>query len=284
MPFGCSRLASPWSRACFPTPLVRLAGEAGSGPAFVKQALGNWADIFFDTDRKSFSDSELIGKRWPWVGDELEVTRPGRVPPEEPYCCCRAGQAREAHLLQICGRLRAICAGQFGRTPTVFRNRRLIPHFQRFNAGRFEIQDLSFPGRRRVCRSSSSGRFWWGCLPGKGAKNPHLSELMENKMLSGLPIEAAWRLQRLKRRAGREPGCLIIELRSLEREWRNSPTKTKFRCEFSSMRMPELETWQRNPPAVGHHTEDLDAIKYVSKQSCLTLRWKCKPEAALLLF
>jgi 16S rRNA (cytosine967-C5)-methyltransferase len=115
-----------------------------------------------------------------------------------------------------------------------------------FHAGEFELQDLSSQAVGLIC-GSSPGQTWWDACAGEGGKLLHLSDLMENQGLIWASDPAAWRLQRLKRRAAR---ARVFNYRSAL--WDGGPklpTRTKFDGVLVDAPCSGIGTWHRNPHA-----------------------------------
>ena len=115
-----------------------------------------------------------------------------------------------------------------------------------FHAGEFEIQDIASQAVGWLC-DPKPGETWWDACAGEGGKLLHLSDLMQNKGLIWASDRAAWRLQKLKRRAGRAKAFNYrAEL------WDGGaklPTKTKFDGVLVDAPCSGVGTWQRNPHA-----------------------------------
>ena len=115
-----------------------------------------------------------------------------------------------------------------------------------FHAGEFEIQDISSQAVGMLC-DPKPGETWWDACAGEGGKTLHLSDLMENRGLIWASDRAAWRLQKLKRRAGR---AKVFNYRSaLWDGGAKLPTKTKFDGVLVDAPCSGVGTWQRNPHA-----------------------------------
>ena len=117
---------------------------------------------------------------------------------------------------------------------------------EEFHAGEFELQDLSSQAVGWIC-APQPGQTWWDACAGEGGKLLHLSDLMENKGLIWASDRAAWRLQRLKRRAAR---ARVFNYRTVP--WDGSarlPTKTRFDGVLLDAPCSGIGTWHRNPHA-----------------------------------
>ena len=113
-----------------------------------------------------------------------------------------------------------------------------------FQAGEFELQDLSSQAVGLVC-DPKPGETWWDACAGEGGKLLHLCDLMRNRGLVWASDRANWRLQQLKRRAAR---AKLFNYRAVL--WSNPaklPTKTKFDGVLVDAPCSGLGTWHRNP-------------------------------------
>lgn len=122
-----------------------------------------------------------------------------------------------------------------------------------FHAGEFEIQDIASQVVGLLC-NPKPGETWWDTCAGEGGKTLHLSDLMQNKGLLWASDRADWRLQKLKRRAGR---AKVFNYRSVS--WDGGaklPTKTKFDGVLVDAPCSGVGTWQRNPQARWTTTEN----------------------------
>jgi len=115
-----------------------------------------------------------------------------------------------------------------------------------FQAGEFEIQDISSQAVGLLC-APQPGETWWDACAGEGGKTLHLSDLMENQGLLWATDRSMQRLQILKRRAAR---ARCFNYRSAP--WDGTarlPTKTKFDGVLVDAPCSGIGTWQRNPHA-----------------------------------
>ena len=115
-----------------------------------------------------------------------------------------------------------------------------------FHAGEFEIQDIASQAVGWLC-DPKPGETWWDACAGEGGKLMHLSDLMQNKGLIWASDRAEWRLQKLKRRAGR--GKAFNYRAALWDGGAKLPTKTKFDGVLVDGPCSGVGTWQRNPHA-----------------------------------
>jgi len=119
-------------------------------------------------------------------------------------------------------------------------------HSAAFTRGDFEIQDLSSQAVGLICQPKP-GETWWDACAGEGGKTLHLAELMNRRGLIWATDNAAWRLDRLKRRAAR---AQVFNYRA--RPWlgtRPLPFKTLFDGVLVDAPCSGVGTWHRNPQA-----------------------------------
>ncbi|MDX1953658.1 MAG: RsmB/NOP family class I SAM-dependent RNA methyltransferase [Verrucomicrobiota bacterium] len=115
-----------------------------------------------------------------------------------------------------------------------------------FKEGSLEIQDISSQVVGHVC-APNPGETWWDACAGEGGKTLHLADLMQNKGLLWATDPAEWRLDNLKKRAGR---AKVFNYR--QRQWKGEPPLPfKTPCDGILVDAPcsGVGTWQRNPHA-----------------------------------
>lgn len=195
----------------------------------------------------SFSDAELMARALPpWVFDEMEVTAPlARALQAEPILWLRArpgqGPALAAKLkgASVWGQGPLADILKYTGSEDLFRTRE-------FHAGEFELQDITSQAVGLAC-GAAPGQTWWDVCAGEGGKTLHLSDLMANRGLIWASDRAAWRLQRLKRRAAR---ARVFNYRAVE--WDGGerlPTRTLFDGVLVDAPCSGIGTWHRNPHA-----------------------------------
>ncbi len=149
-----------------------------------------------------------------------------------------------------------------------------------FHAGEFEIQDIASQMVGMLC-DPQPGETWWDTCAGEGGKTLHLSDLMQNKGLLWASDRAAWRLQKLKRRAGR---AKVFNYRSVS--WDGGaklPTKTKFDGVLVDAPCSGVGTWQRNPQARWTTTvEDVRELSEIQKRLLANVAPSLKPGGKLI--
>ncbi len=196
---------------------------------------------------EAISDSELAVKAIPpWTGTVMDIPAEWlRTLQVEPTLWLRARPGRTSALtatLVECGRAEGTLlanALSYEGSLDLFRT----PEFQ---AGAFEVQDIASQAVSWLC-SPRPGETWCDACAGEGGKTLHLADLMQNKGLIWATDRIAWRLQRLKHRAGR---ARIFNYRSAL--WDGSArlsTKTKFDGILVDAPCSGTGTWQRNPEA-----------------------------------
>ena len=194
-----------------------------------------------------FADDELAARAIPsWVVGEFPVTAEWvRSLQSEPvlWLRARAGMRETvAAQLQFCEVAPVAAfpdALRYDGQEDLYRN-------ELFQSGAFEIQDIASQAVSLLC-APQPGETWWDACAGEGGKTLHLSELMGGKGLIWSSDRAAWRLNRLKQRAGRA-GC--FNYRSVA--WNGGarpPTRTQFDGVLLDAPCTGLGTWGRNPHA-----------------------------------
>jgi 16S rRNA (cytosine967-C5)-methyltransferase len=149
-----------------------------------------------------------------------------------------------------------------------------------FHAGEFEIQDLSSQIVGSLC-APVPGQTWWDACAGEGGKTLHLCDLMQNKGLVWASDTAQWRLDILKRRAGR---ARLFNYRL--KHWTAQdqlPTKTKFDGILLDAPCSGIGTWGRNPHARWTaKSSDITQLAAVQTKILHTVRDSLKPGAKLI--
>ncbi|MEW6306390.1 MAG: RsmB/NOP family class I SAM-dependent RNA methyltransferase [Verrucomicrobiota bacterium] len=200
----------------------------------------------FAQDPACVSDKEIVARALPaWVNEVMDVTP----------AWARSLQAEPTLWLRAHRGTGEIVAKKLGATPfgpgalsdtLEYRGAQDLFRTPEFHAGEFELQDLSSQAVGWICRPQP-GETWWDACAGEGGKLLHLSDLMQNKGLIWASDRAAWRLEKLKRRAGR---AKVFNYRTAP--WDGSPkppTKTRFHGVLLDAPCSGVGTWQRNPHA-----------------------------------
>jgi 16S rRNA (cytosine967-C5)-methyltransferase len=173
----------------------------------------------------------------------------------EPKLWLRARPGQGRALAKKLGHARSLYLPE----TVVYEGRKDLFQTAEFHAGEFEVQDLSSQAVGRIC-DPKPGETWWDACAGEGGKTLHLADLMENKGLIWATDRAAWRLQRLRRRAGR---AKLFNYRAVI--WTGGPelpTRTVFDGVLVDAPCSGVGTWQRNPHA--RWTTTLDDVRELS--------------------
>lgn len=201
----------------------------------------------FQLNPASFSDRELIEKAVPaWIASYLTVMAEwARALQREPKLWLRARPGQSQNLAKWLGHCRAMGVGTPPDALEYLGNEDLFRRVE-FQAGEFEIQDLSSQWVG-LCCGPQPGETWWDACAGEGGKTLHLSDLMQNRGMIWASDRADWRLNRLKLRARR---ARAFNLRTvLWNGGKKPPTKTKFDGVLVDAPCSGVGTWHRNPHA-----------------------------------
>ncbi len=245
-------------------------------PGQIKYAL-ELAQAFAERP-ESFSDGKLAERSVPgWVREEMEVSPAWvRAIQGEPKLWLRARRGQ--------GRALAEKLGTTWKSPlpdaVLYQGKEDLFCRPEFHAGEFEIQDISSQTVGWRC-DPKPGETWWDACAGEGGKTLHLSDLMANKGLIWASDRAAWRLQKLKRRAGR---AKVFNFRTTV--WDGGaklPTKTKFDGVLVDAPCSGMGTWQRNPHARWTTTmEDVRELAQVQGEILANVAPSVKPGGRLI--
>ena len=149
-----------------------------------------------------------------------------------------------------------------------------------FRAGHFEIQDISSQAVGWIC-NSQPGESWWDACAGEGGKTLHLADLMQNRGLVWATDRAKWRLEKLKKRAGR---ARIFNYRT--KHWPNFehlPLKARVDGLLVDAPCSGIGTWGRNPHARWSTTpKDVEELAALQKELLTKLAAAVKPGGRLL--
>jgi 16S rRNA (cytosine967-C5)-methyltransferase len=197
----------------------------------------------------------------------------------EPKLWLRSKRGQAATVAAKLGARRPFAAAPLADTLEYLGNADLF-RTPSFHAGEFELQDLSSQAVGVVC-GAQPGQTWWDACAGEGGKALHLSELMENKGMLWVSDRAAWRLQKLKRRAARAG---VFNYRAAL--WDGGPrlpTKTKFDGVLVDAPCSGMGTWQRNPHARWTTTvEDVKELATLQRQLLGNAALAVKPGGRLI--
>lgn len=199
----------------------------------------------FISGERVLSDENIARRTVPdWVGQEMKITLPWLKALQSPpalWLRCRPGTRNAvAESLGDC---------ELPAEPSdalIYRGTKDLFHTAEFKGGRIELQDVNSQ-RVTLIANPQPGETWWDACAGEGGKTVHLSVLMQNKGLIWASDRAAWRLKKLKQRAGRAG---VFNYRAVA--WDGGPkppTRTRFDGIVIDAPCSGLGTWQRNPHA-----------------------------------
>jgi len=235
----------------------------------------------FGAQPESFSDEELVERVVPtWLKNEMEVTPDGaRALQSEPRLWLRARQGQGRALGAKLGDTHQFGEGSLSDI-LEYRGAEDLFRTREFQAGEFELQDISSQAVSLVC-APKPGETWWDACAGEGGKTLHLSDLMENKGLIWATDRAAWRLQKLRQRAAR---ARTFNYRTaLWNGGRKLPTKTKFDGVLVDAPCSGTATWGRNPHARWTTTlQDVKELGELQKQLLANASVALKPGGKLV--
>ena len=235
----------------------------------------------YTSDPDSFTDEELTARAVPgWLATVMEVTPAWvRALQNQPKLWLRAHRGQGGQLAVRLGDCYAFGKGSMADTLN-YRGRQDLFRTAEFHAGEFELQDISSQAVGLIC-APCPGETWWDACAGEGGKTLHLSELMENKGLIWASDPAAWRLQKLKRRAAR---AKVFNYRTAA--WDGGarlPTKTKFDGVLVDAPCSGIGTWQRNPHARWTATpEDIEELSKLQEGILANVASAVKPGGKLI--
>lgn len=201
----------------------------------------------FAAKPESFRNAELVEGCVPdWVKGEMEVSPAWvRALQAEPKLWLRAQPGQGRALAKRLDDCRPFGQGLLSDT-LQYLGRKDLFRTPEFQAGEFEVQDLSSQVVG-LCCSPQPGQTWWDACAGEGGKTLHLSALMRNQGLIWSSDRTEWRLRILKRRAAR---AKVFNYRVAA--WDGSsrlPTKTRFDGVLVDAPCSGIGTWHRNPHA-----------------------------------
>jgi 16S rRNA (cytosine967-C5)-methyltransferase len=233
----------------------------------------------FQDDETGVPLSELRAKAVPaWTAEFLEVSDDWlRSLQREPKLWLRAKRGQAAALAE---KLPGAEISPLLPDALLFGGEMDLFKTPEFHAGEFEIQDIASQMVGLLC-ASQPGETWWDTCAGEGGKTLHLSDLMQNKGLLWASDRAEWRLQKLKRRAGR---AKVFNYRSVF--WDGGaklPTKTKFDGVLVDAPCSGIGTWQRNPQARWTTTpEDVRELSEIQRRLLTHVAPGVKPGGKLI--
>jgi len=235
----------------------------------------------FARQPETMSDADLISRAIPdWTREQVEPTLEWvRALQSEPVLWLRTQPGEGKAVASKVGNCRHFGAGALADILKYNGREDLFRH-PAFQEGAFELQDISSQAVGLVC-APNPGQTWWDACAGEGGKLLHLSALMENKGLIWATDRAAWRLDKLKRRAAR---ARAFNYRSrLCDGGQNLPTKTRFDGVLVDAPCSGIGTWQRNPHARWTTTpEDVSELAEAQKRLLRHVAPAVKPGGKLL--
>jgi 16S rRNA (cytosine967-C5)-methyltransferase len=235
----------------------------------------------YATQPDRFTDKELLAHAVPsWLPTVMEVSPEWlRALQAQPKLWLRARAGHGHALAAKLGDCRPFGPGALGDTLEYGGEQDLFRTAE-FHAGEFELQDLSSQAVGFIC-APQPGQTWWDVCAGEGGKMLHLSGLMGNKGLIWASDPAAWRLQKLKRRAARAE---VFNYRTVS--WDGGPrlpTKTKFDGVLVDAPCSGIGTWQRNPHARWSlSTNDVEELSQLQRRLLVTVASAVKPGGTLI--
>jgi 16S rRNA (cytosine967-C5)-methyltransferase len=178
-----------------------------------------------------------------WAAEQMEISLDWlRALQREPKLWLRAKVGQGTELANKLGSTRG---GEHGLPDAIlYKGTADLFRTPEFHAGEFELQDISSQAVGILC-GPQPGETWWDACAGEGGKMLQLGDLMRGKGLVWASDRAAWRLQKLKRRAAR---ARVFNYRAVL--WDGGvklPTKTKFDGILVDAPCSGTGTWQRNP-------------------------------------
>ena len=220
----------------------------------------------FNNQASSFLDTDLVSLAVPgWVWSQVKSGPDWvRTLQSEPRLWLRARLGQGRRLAEALGE--CWIPPNPGLADAVeYRGGEDLFQCPEFHAGEFEVQDISSQVVGVVCEPRA-GETWWDACAGEGGKTLHLSDLMANKGLIWASDRAAWRLKRLRLRAGR---ARVFNYRSaLWEGGAKLPTRTKFDGVLVDAPCSGVGTWQRNPHA-RWTTLESDVVELAKVQAAL---------------
>jgi 16S rRNA (cytosine967-C5)-methyltransferase len=235
----------------------------------------------YATQPQSFTNEELIARGVPrWLEAVMEVTPDWlRALQAQPKLWLRPRSGQGQALAAKLGDCHPFGPGPLSDILD-YRGSTDLFRTAEFHAGEFELQDISSQAVGLIC-APRPRQTWWDACAGEGGKTLHLSDLMGNKGLIWASDSAAWRLQRLKRRAAR---AKIFNYRTLS--WDGGarlPTKTKFDGVLVDAPCSGIGTWQRNPHARWTVTlEDVNELSRLQQSILVNVASAVKPGGKLV--
>ena len=235
--------------------------------------------LAFDANPAKIPDEELIEKAIPkWVPDAFSIPAATvREFQREPRLWLRARKGeggKLADLLRECEQHAVLSDALW------YRGDHDLFLSEPFHEGACEIQDISSQAVGILC-GAKPGETWWDACAGEGGKTLHLADMMGNRGLIWATDRAAWRLEKLKRRAAR---AKVFNYRtkhwpSLER----LPVKARMDGLLVDAPCSGIGTWGRNPHARWTLTpQDLQELSDLQKTLLDKVAESVKPGGRLV--
>ena len=155
----------------------------------------------------------------------------------------RPGKARElANKLGQC----KVPKGFLMRDAVEFQGGKDLFKTEEFQAGAFELQDISSQAVGVLCMPQP-GETWWDACAGEGGKTLHVADLMQGRGQVCASDRADWRLAKLRQRAAR------AQVQNYQSALWDGGTNLPFAMKFDGVLVDApcsgVGTWQRNPHA-----------------------------------
>jgi 16S rRNA (cytosine967-C5)-methyltransferase len=236
-------------------------------------------DDAFRKNPEAVPDAEMTRAVPGWIAEQMEVSAAWlRALQREPKLWLRAKTGRGRELANKLGSTRG---GEDGLPDAIlYKGAADLFRTAEFHAGEFELQDVSSQAVGILC-NPQPGETWWDACAGEGGKMLHLGDLMRGKGLVWASDRAAWRLQKLKRRAAR---ARMFNYRAVL--WDGGaklPTKTKFDGILVDAPCSGTGTWQRNPQSRWTTTpRDIAELAELQKQLLANAVPALKPGGRLI--
>lgn len=181
-----------------------------------------------------------------WLHAEMDCPEPWlRSLQREPLLWLRArpGKARElANKLGQC----KVPKGFLMRDALEFQGAKDLFKTEEFQAGAFELQDISSQAVGVLC-APKPGETWWDTCAGEGGKTLHLADLLQGRGQVCASDKAEWRLTTLKQRAAR------AQVQNYQSALWDGGADLPFAMKFDGVLVDApcsgVGTWQRNPHA-----------------------------------
>jgi 16S rRNA (cytosine967-C5)-methyltransferase len=200
----------------------------------------------FAQNPEYFSTRDMMDAIPHWVKKHIQVRQDWlRSIQKAPTLWLRARKGAAAELCEKLGQAETQISPALPEAIAFSGQKDLFRHAE-FQAGNFEIQDISSQAVGLIC-DPKPGETWWDTCTGEGGKLLHLSNLMENKGLIWATDRSKRRLEILKKRSSRAKAFNVRR-----RNWEggeNLPTKTLFDGVLVDAPCSGVGTWGRIPHA-----------------------------------